>query len=121
LGSHDHVSAHFSTNEAIRRAVECGVMSVERGNLLTPKNPRLLEETGAFVAAGLALGHPWAAEVMMAYGSDLLGEMQCGSVRHPVVVEGNPLEEILLLIGSREAHAALVIKDRSIVKQNQRF
>ncbi|MBP0446316.1 amidohydrolase family protein [Roseomonas sp. SSH11] len=102
-----YVSAHLYTDEAIRRAVECGVISVEHGNLITPETARLVKERGAYVVPtnvtfdylakeGASLGLPPAsvekieavrgqgmealqilrdAGVMMAYGSDLLGEM----------------------------------------------
>jgi imidazolonepropionase-like amidohydrolase len=102
-----YVAAHLYTDEAIRRAVECGVLSVEHGNLITPETARLVKEKGAFVVPtnvtfdylakeGASLGLPPAsiakiedvreqgmealkilheAGVMMAYGSDLLGEM----------------------------------------------
>ncbi len=102
-----YVAAHLYTDEAIRRAVECGVISVEHGNLITPETARLVREKGAYVVPtnvtfdylakeGAALGLPPAsiakiedvreqglaalrilheAGVMMAYGSDLLGEM----------------------------------------------
>ena len=102
-----YVSAHLYTDEAIRRAVECGVISVEHGNLISPETARLVKEKGAYVVPtnvtfdylakeGASLGLPAAsvakieavrgqgmealgtlheAGVMMAYGSDLLGEM----------------------------------------------
>jgi imidazolonepropionase-like amidohydrolase len=42
-----YVAAHLYTDEAIRRAVECGVTSVEHGNLVTPETARLMAEKGA--------------------------------------------------------------------------
>lgn len=44
-----YVAAHLYTDEAIRRAIECGVVSVEHGNLVTPETARLIREAGAFV------------------------------------------------------------------------
>ena len=102
-----YVAAHLYTDSAIRRAVECGVISVEHGNLITPETARLVKESGAYVvptnvtfdvlakegaemglppesvakiedvrSAGLAALETLAdAGVMMAYGSDLLGDM----------------------------------------------
>jgi imidazolonepropionase-like amidohydrolase len=102
-----YVAAHLYTDEAIRRAVECGVVSVEHGNLVKADTARLIKEKGAFVVptnitfdrlakdgarlglppesvakiedvreAGLqALGVLKSAGVMMAYGTDLLGDM----------------------------------------------
>ena len=102
-----YVAAHLYTDEAIRRAVELGVTSIEHGNLITSETARLVNEKGAYVVPtnvtfdvlakeGAALGLPpesvakiedvrsqglaaletlHDAGVMMAYGSDLLGEM----------------------------------------------
>ena len=41
-----YVSAHLYTDEAIRRAVECGVHSVEHANLVEPPTARLMAERG---------------------------------------------------------------------------
>lgn len=102
-----YVAAHVYTDEAIRRAVELGVRSVEHANLITPSTARLVKERGAYVVPtnvtfdrlakeGASFGLPpesvakiedvreqglaalevlHDAGVMMAYGSDLLGEM----------------------------------------------
>ncbi len=42
-----YVSAHLYTDDAIRRAVELGVHSVEHANLIEPPTARLLAERGA--------------------------------------------------------------------------
>ncbi len=108
--AHNHqtyVAAHLYTDEGIRRALECGVISVEHGNLIKPDTAKFLKECGAFVVptniaydalarVGADLGLPpesvakiedvrsaglnalqtlAEADVMMAYGSDLLGGM----------------------------------------------
>jgi len=102
-----YVAAHLYTDESIRRAVECGVKSVEHGNLIKPDTARLLKESGAYVvptnitfdmlakigadfglptesvakiedvrSAGLSALETLAdAGVLMAYGTDLLGDM----------------------------------------------
>jgi imidazolonepropionase-like amidohydrolase len=102
-----YVAAHLYTDEAIRRAAECGVISIEHANLIKPDTARFLKQCGAFAVPtnvtfdalakeGASLGLPPAsvakiedvrsaglaaletlhqAGVMMAYGSDLLGEM----------------------------------------------
>jgi imidazolonepropionase-like amidohydrolase len=44
-----YVAAHLYTDEAIRRAVELGVESVEHGNLISAKTARLVREKGAYV------------------------------------------------------------------------
>jgi imidazolonepropionase-like amidohydrolase len=43
-----YVAAHLYTDEAIRRAVECGVISVEHANLIEPDTAKLMREKGAF-------------------------------------------------------------------------
>jgi imidazolonepropionase-like amidohydrolase len=43
-----YVSAHLYTDEAIRRAVECGVLSVEHANLIEPETARLMKQKGAW-------------------------------------------------------------------------
>ena len=50
---HTYVAAHLYTDEAIRRAVECGVVSVEHGNLVTPATAKLIKKKGAFVVPTL--------------------------------------------------------------------
>ena len=102
-----YVAAHLYTDESIRRAVECGVKSVEHGNLIEPDTARLIKENGAYVvptnitfdmlakigadlglppesvakiedvrSAGLSALETLAdADVLMAYGTDLLGDM----------------------------------------------
>jgi imidazolonepropionase-like amidohydrolase len=135
-----YVAGHLYTDEAIRRAVECGVLSVEHGNLLTPETARLIKEKGAFVVPtnvtfdalakeGAALGLPPAsvakiedvrsaglaalgtlreAGVMMAYGTDLLGEMH----RHQseeFVIRGRSLPAIEV-IRSATINAAKVVR-----------
>ncbi|MGP4692966.1 amidohydrolase family protein [Agrobacterium cavarae] len=44
-----YVAAHLYTDAAIRRAIECGVKSIEHGNLITPETAQLAKERGAFV------------------------------------------------------------------------
>lgn len=44
-----YVAAHLYTDDAIRRAIECGVKSIEHGNLITPETAKLAKERGAFV------------------------------------------------------------------------
>jgi imidazolonepropionase-like amidohydrolase len=135
-----YVSAHLYTDEAIRRAVECGVVSVEHGNLITAATARLVREKGAYVVPtnvtfdrlakeGASLGLPPAsiakiedvrgqgmealkilhdAGVMMAYGSDLLGEMH----RHQseeFILRGQVLPAIEV-IRSATVNAAKVLR-----------
>lgn len=48
-----YVSAHLYTDEAIRRAVECGVHSLEHCNLIRPETARLAAERGAIAVPTL--------------------------------------------------------------------
>jgi len=57
-----YVLAHLYTDNAIRRAVECGVRSVEHGNLVTPETAQLMKERGAFVVPTLVTFNALAEE-----------------------------------------------------------
>jgi imidazolonepropionase-like amidohydrolase len=57
-----YVLAHLYTDDAIRRAVECGVRSVEHGNLVTPETAQLMKEQGAFVVPTLVTFNALAEE-----------------------------------------------------------
>ena len=135
-----YVAAHLYTDEAIRRAVEVGVVSVEHANLITPATARFLKEKGAYVvptnvtfdalakegakfgllpesvakiedvrAQGLAaLEVLHKAEVMMAYGSDLLGEMHHHQ-SDEFILRGEVLPAIEV-IRSATANAAKVVR-----------
>jgi imidazolonepropionase-like amidohydrolase len=102
-----YVAAHLYTDQAIRRAVECGVRSLEHCNLITEETARKAAEAGAIACPtlvtykalkeeGASLGLPpdsvakidtvrlagleslekmRRAGLMMAFGTDLLGEM----------------------------------------------
>lgn len=48
-----YVSAHLYTDDAIRRAVECGVHSLEHCNLITEKTARFAAEKGAIACPTL--------------------------------------------------------------------
>lgn len=52
-GAGTYVLAHLYTDDAIRRAVECGVRSVEHGNLVTAQTAALMQQAGAFVVPTL--------------------------------------------------------------------
>src|SRR5918993_825675 len=135
-----YVAAHLYTDEAIRRAVELGVESVEHGNLISAETARLVKEKGAYVVPtnvtfdylakeGASYGLPpesvakiedvraqglaaletlHDAGVLMAYGSDLLGEMH----RHQsdeFILRGEVLPSIDV-IRSATINAAQVVK-----------
>lgn len=46
--SDTYVLAHAYTGKAIARAVECGVRSIEHGNLVTPEAAQIMASHGAF-------------------------------------------------------------------------
>lgn len=103
-----YVSAHLYTDAAIRRAVECGVHSLEHCNMIGHETATLAAEEGCFAVptlitydilaaegASLGMGPDSVAKIEtvrgagleslsvmqqaglpMAYGSDLLGDMQ---------------------------------------------
>jgi imidazolonepropionase-like amidohydrolase len=48
-----YVSAHLYTDDAISRAVRCGVRSVEHANLIEPATARLMRERGAIACPTL--------------------------------------------------------------------
>jgi imidazolonepropionase-like amidohydrolase len=57
-----YVSAHLYTDEAIRRAVECGVMSVEHANLIEPETARLMKQKGAWAVPTVVVYDALASE-----------------------------------------------------------
>jgi imidazolonepropionase-like amidohydrolase len=135
-----YVAAHLYTDEAIRRAVELGVESIEHGNLISAETARLAKEKGAYVVPtnvtfdylakqGASFGLPpesvakiedvrsqglaalqtlHDAGVMMAYGSDLLGEMHQHQ-SDEFILRGEVLPAIEV-IRSATINAAKVVK-----------
>ncbi len=103
-----YVCAHAYAAQAVARAVECGVRSIEHGNLIDAPTAELMADRGAFLVPTLvaydaierfgaefglgpanleknrrvleagrrSLELARAAGVRMAYGSDLLGQLQ---------------------------------------------
>lgn len=103
-----YVSAHLLTDEAIRRAVELGVHSLEHCNLISPETARAAAEAGAIAVPTVVTYHAFAEEaeslgigpvsiaklevvrkaameslsimrdanLTMAFGTDLLGQMR---------------------------------------------
>jgi imidazolonepropionase-like amidohydrolase len=57
-----YVSAHLYTDEAIRRAVECGILSVEHANLIEPATARLMKEKGAWAVPTVIVYDALASE-----------------------------------------------------------
>ncbi len=132
-----YVSAHVYTDKAIRRAVECGVRSLEHCNLIQPETAKMAAEAGCIAVPtlvayeGLALegekfglGPEAAAKIEtvrsagleslaimqeaglpMAFGSDLLGELQkYHSMEFEILARVLPAAEIIrsaTLVGAR--------------------
>ncbi len=132
-----YVSAHVYTDKAIRRAVECGVRSLEHCNLIQPETAKIAAEAGCIAVPtlvayeGLALegekfglGPEAAAKIEtvrsaglqslaimqeaglpMAFGSDLLGELQkYHSMEFEILARVLPAAEIIrsaTLVGAR--------------------
>jgi imidazolonepropionase-like amidohydrolase len=112
-----YVCAHAYTPEAITRAAECGVRTIEHGNLIDDKSAKLMAEKGMFLIANLVAYYAMRerakefgmtpemltkndlvidgglksleickrAGVPVAYGSDLLGQLQVDQSREFVL------------------------------------
>lgn len=50
-----YCAAHLYTDEAILRAIECGIRSVEHGSLITPSTAKRMVELGAFAVPTLVV------------------------------------------------------------------
>lgn len=178
-----YVMAHAYTSAAIRRAVECGVRTIEHGNLADKEAAQVLANHGAYAvptlityealfSEGASYGFPAeavakinavrepgmraletlaSAGVKMGFGTDLLGESQRlqseefrlragvlgnleairaattyaaeilmgvgrfgtiapGAVADLLVLDGNPLNDINVLLGQGE-HMLAIMKD----------
>jgi imidazolonepropionase-like amidohydrolase len=57
-----YVSAHLYTDEAICRAVECGVLSVEHANLIEPATAKLMKQKGAWAVPTVIVYDALASE-----------------------------------------------------------
>lgn len=57
-----YVSAHLYTDAAIRRAVECGVLSVEHANLIEPETAKLMKQKGAWAVPTVVVYDALASE-----------------------------------------------------------
>ena len=183
-----YVMGHAYTSAAIRRAVECGVRTIEHGNLADAVAAQVMADHGAYAvptlvtyealfSEGAALGFPpeavakidavrgpgmraietlAKAGVKMGFGSDLLGASQRlqseefrlrasvlgnleairaattyaaeilmaptrygtitpGAVADLLVLDGNPLEDISVLLGQGE-HMLAIMKDGQFYK-----
>ena len=53
MNAQTYVSAHLYTDQAIQRALNCGVRSIEHANLIEPPTAKLLKEKGAIACPTL--------------------------------------------------------------------
>lgn len=71
-----YVSAHLYTDEAIRRAVECGVHSLEHCNLIRPETARFAAEQGAIAVPTLVTYDKLAEEgEALGIGAEAVGKV----------------------------------------------
>jgi imidazolonepropionase-like amidohydrolase len=72
-----YVMAHAYTADAVNRALECGVRSIEHGNLLDRESIRLLNETGSYLVPTLATYHAlWEEGVEAGLPRELHGKIE---------------------------------------------
>lgn len=180
-----YVMAHAYTTRAVRRAVECGVRTIEHGNLVDAETAALMRARGAYVVPTLVIFEALAkhgarlgllpesvakieevrkaalsslelfkqAGVPMGFGTDLLGELHAyqsnefrlrseaqtpievlrsatlvgaeilnqrgrlgviipGAIADLIVVDGNPLTNLMLLDGQGEHLAVIMANGR---------
>ena len=80
-----YVAAHAYTPRAIRRAVECGVRTIEHGNLLDQETAELIKQHNAFVTMNLvtyrALSDEGAEQGLPAASVAKVGDVLDGGIR----------------------------------------
>ncbi len=73
---HTYVLAHAYTPDAIRRAVECGVRSIEHGNLIDAPTATLMAERGAYAVPTLITYEALARDgVRLGLGADSVAKI----------------------------------------------
>ena len=96
---HTYVLAHAYTPEAIRRAVECGVRSIEHGNLIDAPTAALMAERGAFAVPTLITYEALARDgARLGLGADSVAKIE------QVRAAGLKSLEILKTAGVRMAY-----------------
>jgi len=71
-----YVMAHAYTADAVNRALECGVRSIEHGNLLDGDSIELFAKTGAFLVPTLSTYHAlWEEGVAAGLPADMHGKI----------------------------------------------
>ncbi len=72
-----YVSAHLYTDAAIRRAVECGIHSLEHCNLIQPETAKLAAKAGAFAVPTLITYERLAADAAsFGMGADSVAKIE---------------------------------------------
>jgi len=137
-----YVCAHAYGADAILRAVECGVRTIEHGNFVDPPTARLMRERGAFIvptlvaydamkrrggdfglppvsleknervlAAGLrSLEICMEAGVPIAFGSDLLGQLQDDQCRE-FLIRGEAMSPLEVIRSATLVNARLLRRE----------
>ncbi|MEY8674523.1 amidohydrolase family protein [Francisella philomiragia] len=124
-----YVMAHAYTPEALIRCVKLGVRSLEHANLLDEKAAKIIAANNAFIVPTLAIYEKIRSQVETPFQTlysatyknaellnmvDKLGIIKSGALADIIVFEGNPLEDIGLLVNPDES-IKLIIKDGYIV------
>ncbi|HTS92156.1 MAG TPA: amidohydrolase family protein [Stellaceae bacterium] len=137
-----YVASHAYGADAIRRAVECGVRTIEHGNFVDAATAKLMRERGAFIvptliaydamkrrgrdyglppvslekndrvlAAGLrSLEICREAGVPIAFGSDLLGQLQDDQSRE-FLIRGEAMKPIEVIRSATVVNARLLRRE----------
>jgi len=140
-----YVASHAYGADAIRRAVECGVRTIEHGNFVDAATARLMRERGAFIvptlvaydamkrrgrdyglppvsleknervlAAGLrSLEICREAGVPIAFGSDLLGQLQDDQSRE-FLIRGEAMKPIEVIRSATIVNARLLRRESEL-------
>ncbi|HYC13595.1 MAG TPA: amidohydrolase family protein [Stellaceae bacterium] len=140
-----YVASHAYGADAIRRAVECGVRTIQHGNFVDAATARLMRERGAFIvptlvaydamkrrgrdyglppvsleknervlAAGLrSLEICREAGVPIAFGSDLLGQLQDDQSRE-FLIRGEAMKPIEVIRSATIVNARLLRRESEL-------
>ncbi len=118
--AHTYVAAHLYTDEAIARAVECGVHSVEHANLIEAPTAALMKEKGAVACPTLVTYEMLASEgASLGLPPDSVAKIDDVRIRSPRSLEilkeaGVPMAYGSDLLGAMHRHQSeeFVIRGR---------
>ena len=118
--AHTYVAAHLYTDEAIARAVECGVHSVEHANLIEAPTAALMKERGAVACPTLVTYEMLASEgASLGLPPDSVAKIDDVRIRSPRSLEilkeaGVPMAYGSDLLGAMHRHQSeeFVIRGR---------